>query len=262
MPGIVVVDDLAAKSYPMPCDCDGRDEVFIGRIREDLSSPNGLAFWCVSDNLRKGAATNAVQIAELLVRKRKRGRGQRSVVAALQSPAGAIEAASSRIDQPSDASPRHYSRTRLYASWLRLLPASDPFDARPFQAHARLRRHELLRLAVSAGPSHAARDARASAGQDHRETIRVTASGRTDAGVHALGQVVSFASDTQLEPEVLQRRSTPTLPLDMAIVGLRVRPTAFTPRATPSARRYRYTIDDGPMRDVFARSLVWQYRRL
>jgi aspartate-semialdehyde dehydrogenase len=68
-PGIVVVDDLAAKSYPMPATCDGRDEVFIGRIREDLSSPNGLAFWCVSDNLRKGAATNAVQIAELLVRK-------------------------------------------------------------------------------------------------------------------------------------------------------------------------------------------------
>jgi aspartate-semialdehyde dehydrogenase len=65
-PGIVVVDDLAAKSYPMPNNCSGRDEVFIGRIREDLSSPNGLAFWCVSDNLRKGAATNAVQIAELL----------------------------------------------------------------------------------------------------------------------------------------------------------------------------------------------------
>ena len=67
MPGIIVVDDLVAKSYPMPSTCDGRDEVFIGRIREDLSSRNGLAFWCVSDNLRKGAATNAVQIAELLV---------------------------------------------------------------------------------------------------------------------------------------------------------------------------------------------------
>jgi len=50
----------------MPMDCSGRDETFIGRIREDLSNPNGLAFWCVSDNLRKGAATNAVQIAELL----------------------------------------------------------------------------------------------------------------------------------------------------------------------------------------------------
>jgi aspartate-semialdehyde dehydrogenase len=67
-PGILVVDDLANKSYPMPMTCDGRDEVFIGRIREDLSSPNGLAFWCVSDNLRKGAATNAVQIAELLAK--------------------------------------------------------------------------------------------------------------------------------------------------------------------------------------------------
>lgn len=67
-PGITVVDDLDKKLYPMPKDCDGCDDVFIGRIREDISTPNGLAFWCVSDNLRKGAATNAVQIAELLVR--------------------------------------------------------------------------------------------------------------------------------------------------------------------------------------------------
>ena len=66
-PGIIVVDDLANKKYPTPMNCNDRDEVFIGRIREDLSSPNGLAFWCVSDNLRKGAATNAVQIAELLM---------------------------------------------------------------------------------------------------------------------------------------------------------------------------------------------------
>ena len=75
-PGIIVVDDLASKSYPMPSTCDGRDEVFIGRIREDLSSPNGLAFWCVSDNLRKGAATNAVQIAELLVARSAQARGR------------------------------------------------------------------------------------------------------------------------------------------------------------------------------------------
>jgi aspartate-semialdehyde dehydrogenase len=66
-PGIAVLDDVGEKVYPMPINCDRRDEVFIGRIREDLSSPNGLAFWCVSDNLRKGAATNAVQIAELLL---------------------------------------------------------------------------------------------------------------------------------------------------------------------------------------------------
>ena len=68
--GIQVIDDLPAGAYPMPKMCSGRDEVFVGRIREDLSSPNGLAFWCVSDNLRKGAATNAVQIAEVLVRSR------------------------------------------------------------------------------------------------------------------------------------------------------------------------------------------------
>jgi aspartate-semialdehyde dehydrogenase len=67
-PGIKVIDDLANGKYPKPSDCDGDDAVFIGRIREDISCENGLAFWCVSDNLRKGAATNAVQIAELLVR--------------------------------------------------------------------------------------------------------------------------------------------------------------------------------------------------
>ncbi len=66
-PGITVVDDLAAGVYPMPSNCDAKDDVFIGRIRKDLSHPNGLAFWCVSDNLRKGAATNAVQIAEILL---------------------------------------------------------------------------------------------------------------------------------------------------------------------------------------------------
>jgi len=67
-PGLQVMDDVTAKVYPMPVNCTGSDDTYIGRIREDLSSPNGLAFWCVSDNLRKGAATNAVQIAELLKR--------------------------------------------------------------------------------------------------------------------------------------------------------------------------------------------------
>ena len=65
-PGITVIDDLDAKQYPMPSTCDGSDDVFVGRIRKDISNPNALNFWCVSDNLRKGAATNAVQIAELL----------------------------------------------------------------------------------------------------------------------------------------------------------------------------------------------------
>ena len=63
-PGVVLMDDLATKSYPTPFHCHDKDEVFVGRIREDLTAANSLAFWCVSDNLRKGAATNAVQIAE------------------------------------------------------------------------------------------------------------------------------------------------------------------------------------------------------
>jgi len=69
-PGISVLDDTAAGRYPLPNQCSGKDDVFIGRIRRDLSHPSGLSFWCVSDNLRKGAATNAVQIAELLGRHR------------------------------------------------------------------------------------------------------------------------------------------------------------------------------------------------
>jgi aspartate-semialdehyde dehydrogenase len=76
-PGIVVIDDPARGRYPMPADCSGRDEVFVGRIRRDLSHPSGLSFWCVSDNLRKGAATNAVQIAELLAAHRFEGIGAR-----------------------------------------------------------------------------------------------------------------------------------------------------------------------------------------
>ena len=69
-PGIVVVDEPSQGQYPMPINCNGHDEVFIGRIRRDLSHPNALNFWAVTDNLRKGAATNAVQIAELLARHR------------------------------------------------------------------------------------------------------------------------------------------------------------------------------------------------
>ena len=65
-PGIEVVDDTANQQYPMPMDAHEKDEVFVGRLRRDESQPNTLNMWVVSDNLRKGAATNAVQIAEYL----------------------------------------------------------------------------------------------------------------------------------------------------------------------------------------------------
>jgi len=67
-PGVKVVDDLKEHIYPMPLLGVGEDETLVGRIRADLTAPNGLALFIVSDNLRKGAATNAVQIAELLIR--------------------------------------------------------------------------------------------------------------------------------------------------------------------------------------------------
>lgn len=68
-PGVIVVDDPATQQYPMPKDAHERDEVFVGRIRRDETQPKTLNMWIVSDNLRKGAATNAVQIAEYLVGK-------------------------------------------------------------------------------------------------------------------------------------------------------------------------------------------------
>ncbi|HEY1023836.1 MAG TPA: aspartate-semialdehyde dehydrogenase [Sphingobacteriaceae bacterium] len=67
--GIIVVDNPSTQQYPMPRDAHGKDEVFVGRIRRDESHPNTLNLWIVADNLRKGAATNAVQIAEHLLEK-------------------------------------------------------------------------------------------------------------------------------------------------------------------------------------------------
>jgi aspartate-semialdehyde dehydrogenase len=68
-PGVVLVDDPASQQYPMPMDAHERDEVFVGRLRRDETQPRTLNMWIVSDNLRKGAATNAVQIAEYLMGK-------------------------------------------------------------------------------------------------------------------------------------------------------------------------------------------------
>ena len=69
MPGVIVQDDPKNNVYPMPLYAWGKNEVFVGRIRRDTSVKNGLNLWCVADNLRKGAATNAIQIAEKLIEK-------------------------------------------------------------------------------------------------------------------------------------------------------------------------------------------------
>ena len=67
-PGVKLVDDLANKQYPMPLDTSGQDLVFVGRIRPDLTDDNGLCLWCCGDQVRKGAALNCIQIAELLIK--------------------------------------------------------------------------------------------------------------------------------------------------------------------------------------------------
>jgi len=66
-PGLKLIDDIVNNSYPMPIYCQGKDDVFVGRVRRDESQANTLNFWVVADNLRKGAATNAVQIAEYII---------------------------------------------------------------------------------------------------------------------------------------------------------------------------------------------------
>lgn len=66
-PGVVIMDRPADNVYPMPLDLAGADPVYVGRLRKDLTDPNGITFWSVSDQIRKGAALNAVQIAEYLV---------------------------------------------------------------------------------------------------------------------------------------------------------------------------------------------------
>ncbi len=68
------MDEPAEKVYPMPLFIAGKEPVYVGRIRKDLTDPNSLTFWCVSDQIKKGAALNAVQIAEWLIRNGKIGR--------------------------------------------------------------------------------------------------------------------------------------------------------------------------------------------
>ena len=68
-PGVKLVDDWQANYFPMPIDASGKDDVLVGRIRQDISNPNGLELWLCGDQIRKGAALNAIQIAELLIEK-------------------------------------------------------------------------------------------------------------------------------------------------------------------------------------------------
>ena len=67
--GVTVQDDPANNVYPMPLGSASKDDIFVGRLRKDLSNPKGIAFWCVGDQIKKGAALNAVQIAEYMIKK-------------------------------------------------------------------------------------------------------------------------------------------------------------------------------------------------
>ena len=77
-PGVKVLDDPMSDLYPLPINATGTDDVFVGRIRQDVSHPNGLVMWVVADNLRKGAALNAVQIAEVVAKEELLSTSRRS----------------------------------------------------------------------------------------------------------------------------------------------------------------------------------------
>jgi aspartate-semialdehyde dehydrogenase len=81
-PGVELIEDFSSNRFPMPTDVTGRDPVAVGRIRQDLSEPNALELWLCGDQIRKGAALNAIQIAELLL-------DPVAAAAAAQAPAGA-----------------------------------------------------------------------------------------------------------------------------------------------------------------------------
>lgn len=89
---------------------------------------------------------------------------------------------------------------------------------------------------------------------------RALASGRTDAGVHALGQVVAFRTESRLPPEVLRSALDANLPPDIAVLDVAEAPDGFRPTRHAVRKRYRYVIHDGPVRDVFRRDFVWHYR--
>ncbi|MBN1395903.1 MAG: tRNA pseudouridine(38-40) synthase TruA, partial [Pirellulales bacterium] len=91
--------------------------------------------------------------------------------------------------------------------------------------------------------------------------IRVLASGRTDAGVHALGQVVGFKTECKLPPDKFLRALNANLPSDVAVLALVEAPEDFHPISHARRKRYRYVIHDGPVRDVFQRRYAWHYAR-
>ncbi len=93
------------------------------------------------------------------------------------------------------------------------------------------------------------------------ESVRVTASGRTDAGVHALGQVVGFRTASRLSPEILMRALNAELPRDLAVLEAAEAPEGFHATLSAKRKRYRYMIHDGPVRDVFRRRTAWHCPR-
>ncbi len=237
------MDDLEKKVYPMPLSANGRDETFIGRIREDLSSPNGLAFWCVSDNLRKGAATNAVQIAELLVR-----RPSRSVLPEWTNAAQDVgdEALTflGRLHCVNQS--RSASGTYLIMRTIKLTLAYDGTDFAGWQTQ----RNRPL------GAGDAGRDDR----EDHRRCgLRPWPAGGPMPASMPWGRWSASAPSRDCRSKCSQRALNAELPRTITVLDAADVHDGFHATHDALRKRYRYVIHDGPVRDVFALRYAWHF---
>ena len=219
-PGLRVWDDPAEQRYPMPVVVEGQDDCYVGRIREDLSHPRAINFWVVGDQLRKGAATNAVQIAELLLRPSGAG-GARS---ATRKPG--------RSERGGGRSPRTFRLVVAYDG-----TAYCGWQTQPERPPSR---GSSLVLPGRLDPN-----------------ARLTGASRTDAGVHALGQVASLDHHHHLVPDRVGRALNATIPADIRVLSAAEARPGFDARREATCKRYVYLVDCQAVAHPFLRRFAW-----
>ncbi len=206
-PGVTVVDDPLTLSYPLAASAAGQDDVFVGRIREDLHRANTLLFWCVSDNLRKAQRPTPCR---------------------------------------SPRSGSRWSQTRGDRGTMRNIKLTLSYDGTDFHGWQRQPGLRTIQGVLEEAIVQLTGTAAAT-----------NASGRTDAGVHAAGQVVHFFTPARHSTETILRALNAHLPRDIRILNAEDRPQAFHSTLDAKSKRYRYTIDNSAIPDVFFLRYRW-----